>query len=59
MSDPSGPELVRTGYDELSTRYRADDAEAGQYGPWLGRLHAAVPAGARVLDPAQPSSRQT
>lgn len=50
MGEPSGPDLVRTGYDELSTRYRADDAEAGQYAPWLQRLGALVPARARVLD---------
>ena len=50
MPEPSGPELVRSGYDELSTRYRADDAAAGQYGPWVERLHSLLPAGARVLD---------
>lgn len=50
MGEPSGPDLVRTGYDELSTRYRADDAEAGQYAPWLQRLGSLVPASARVLD---------
>jgi ubiquinone/menaquinone biosynthesis C-methylase UbiE len=43
-------EAVRRGYDALSVRYRADDAAAGQYGPWLASLDAALPRGARVLD---------
>jgi SAM-dependent methyltransferase len=50
VADPSGPDLVRTGYDELSLRYRADDADAGGYAPWVERLRASIPAGARVLD---------
>ncbi|HEY1644522.1 MAG TPA: methyltransferase domain-containing protein [Streptosporangiaceae bacterium] len=51
---PGGPgdqsDLVRRGYDELSYRYRADDAEAGSYGPWLERLQSLIPPAARVLD---------
>lgn len=50
MTDPSGPELVRSGYDALSLRYRADDADAGDYAPWLATLRAKLPAGGRVLD---------
>jgi ubiquinone/menaquinone biosynthesis C-methylase UbiE len=34
----------------VSSRYRTDDAHAGPYAPWLARLHASIPAGARVLD---------
>jgi 2-polyprenyl-3-methyl-5-hydroxy-6-metoxy-1,4-benzoquinol methylase len=43
-------ELVRRGYDSLSYRYRADDAEDGNYGPWLAALRARIPAGSAVLD---------
>lgn len=43
-------EAVRRGYDALSLRYRADDAVAGQYGPWLESLDAGLPRGAEVLD---------
>lgn len=43
-------QLVRRGYDALSYRYRADDAEDGNYGPWLAALCARIPAGAAVLD---------
>jgi SAM-dependent methyltransferase len=50
VPDPSGPELVRSGYDELSLRYRADDADAGTYRPWLDRLRSGLPEAARVLD---------
>jgi SAM-dependent methyltransferase len=43
-------ELVRRGYDQLSYRYRRDDAEDGQYGPWLADLHQRLPASSEVLD---------
>jgi SAM-dependent methyltransferase len=43
-------ELVRRGYDALSHRYRADDADDGQYGPWLADLHRRLPPSAAVLD---------
>jgi hypothetical protein len=43
-------QLVRRGYDALSYRYRADDAEDGNYGPWLAALRTRIPAGAAVLD---------
>jgi SAM-dependent methyltransferase len=47
-NDPK--QLVRRGYDALSYRYRADDAEDGNYGPWLAVLGARIPDGAAVLD---------
>jgi SAM-dependent methyltransferase len=43
-------DVVRRGYDVVSRHYRADDAPAGQYGPWITRLQRRVPAGGRVLD---------
>ncbi len=43
-------DLVRRGYDELSYHYRRDDAEDGQYGPWLAGLHQRLPASSAVLD---------
>jgi SAM-dependent methyltransferase len=43
-------DLVRRGYDELSYHYRRDDAEDGQYGPWLADLHERLPASSAVLD---------
>jgi SAM-dependent methyltransferase len=43
-------EQVRRGYDIVSYAYRADDAEDGVYGEWLGELSPHLPAGARVLD---------
>jgi SAM-dependent methyltransferase len=43
-------ELVRRGYDALSYHYRSDDADDGQYGPWLEGLHGRLPASAAILD---------
>jgi ubiquinone/menaquinone biosynthesis C-methylase UbiE len=43
-------EVVRKGYDALSHRYRADDAEAGQYGPWVAKLVSRSRPGGDVLD---------
>lgn len=43
-------DLVRRGYDALSYHYRSDDADDGEYAPWLADLHRRVPAGAAVLD---------
>ncbi|GAA5178754.1 class I SAM-dependent methyltransferase [Rugosimonospora acidiphila] len=43
-------ELVRRGYDAISYRYRDDDAEDGQYGPWLDELRQRLPARGTVLD---------
>ena len=42
--------LVREGYDVLSYRYRADDADEGEYAPWLAALRERLPSGAAVLD---------
>lgn len=49
-SDSDGTDLVRRGYDALSYRYRADDADEGRYGPWLRQLQARLRPGADVLD---------
>ncbi|MCX4470844.1 class I SAM-dependent methyltransferase [Micromonospora sp. NBC_01655] len=43
-------DLVRRGYDALSYHYRPDDADDGQYAPWLADLHQRLPASAAVLD---------
>ncbi|MFE0593845.1 class I SAM-dependent methyltransferase [Micromonospora echinospora] len=43
-------DLVRRGYDALSHHYRSDDADDGQYAPWLADLHRRLPASASVLD---------
>jgi 2-polyprenyl-3-methyl-5-hydroxy-6-metoxy-1,4-benzoquinol methylase len=43
-------DLVRRGYDKLSYHYRRDDAQDGQYGPWLADLQERLPASSRVLD---------
>ena len=48
--DPDQADLVRRGYDELSYRYRADDAAPAGYGPWLERLLSLLPPAAAVLD---------
>jgi SAM-dependent methyltransferase len=48
--DPGLTDLVRRGYDALSYQYRADDAEAGRYAPWLERLLGLLPPAAAVLD---------
>ncbi|MEU5911223.1 class I SAM-dependent methyltransferase [Micromonospora sp. NPDC047527] len=50
MGNDDERDLVRRGYDELSYHYRADDAEAGHYGPWLDDLQGRLPASAAVLD---------
>ena len=43
-------DLVRRGYDALSYHYRSDDADDGQYAPWLADLHRRLRASAAVLD---------
>jgi SAM-dependent methyltransferase len=48
--DADQVDLVRQGYDALSYRYRADDAEPGGYGPWVERLLRLLPPAADVLD---------
>lgn len=42
--------LVRRGYDRVSRAYRADDAEDGEYAPWLELVEKRVAPGAQVLD---------
>jgi 2-polyprenyl-3-methyl-5-hydroxy-6-metoxy-1,4-benzoquinol methylase len=41
---------VRSGYDALSYRYRADQAGEGGYAGWLDLLRDRVPPGGSVLD---------
>lgn len=50
VSGEDPKQLVRRGYDALSYRHRADDADDGNYGPWLAALCARTPAAAAVLD---------
>ncbi|MBM7494957.1 SAM-dependent methyltransferase [Micromonospora luteifusca] len=50
MGSDDERDVVRRGYDELSYHYRADDADDGQYAPWLAGLHRRLPAPAAVLD---------
>ena len=50
MSDDDRRDVVRRGYDALSHHYRRDDAEVGQYAPWLDGLLIHLPAAADVLD---------
>jgi len=50
MTEESPIDLVRKGYDALSHRYRADDADEGRYAPWLAGLRERLPTAARVLD---------
>jgi SAM-dependent methyltransferase len=51
MREPTDPvATVRAGYDALSYRYRADDAEAGQYAPWLAELLTILSPRSRILD---------
>jgi hypothetical protein len=48
MDDPVA--VVRRGYDELSSSYRADDTEAGRYAPWIAELLGVFEPQSRVLD---------
>jgi SAM-dependent methyltransferase len=50
MDSTDGRDVVRRGYDALSYHYRSDDADDGQYAPWLADLHRLLPASAAVLD---------
>jgi SAM-dependent methyltransferase len=50
MTSGDESDLVRRGYDALSYHYRSDDAEDGQYAPWLAELGARLPASGSVLD---------
>ena len=47
-SDPL--EVVRLGYDQLSARYRPDDADPKEYQIWTEELLAALQPGSSVLD---------
>ncbi|MCI2416702.1 class I SAM-dependent methyltransferase [Saccharopolyspora sp. K220] len=50
MDDLHPKEVVRRGYDAVSYHYRRDDADDGQYAPWIARLSSCVPARADILD---------
>lgn len=41
---------MRRGYDLVSRAYREDDADEGEYAPWLDLLEARVKTHAKVLD---------
>jgi SAM-dependent methyltransferase len=43
-------EIVRTGYDAVSSAYRSDDEKDEKYERWLAAIAPEVPAGGRVLD---------
>ncbi|MGA9309497.1 MAG: class I SAM-dependent methyltransferase [Pseudonocardiaceae bacterium] len=43
-------EVVRRGYDALSWRYRADNAEVEPYKPWIAALLDALDPGSQVVD---------
>lgn len=43
-------EIVRRGYDVVSSLYRADDDSPPAYRQWIGELQRRVPGGGRVLD---------
>jgi ubiquinone/menaquinone biosynthesis C-methylase UbiE len=43
-------EVVRRGYDAVSLCYRTDDADTGQYAPWIAELLASLGSHSRVLD---------
>ncbi len=49
-SETDPVDVVRRGYDALSLRYRADDANPGRYGPWIAELLAVLKVASRVLD---------
>lgn len=48
MSEPH--EIVRSGYDAVSERYRADDDAPAEYDDWLAALTARLPSRSDVLD---------
>ncbi|SCL17676.1 Ubiquinone/menaquinone biosynthesis C-methylase UbiE [Micromonospora pallida] len=50
MSGDDERDQVRRGYDALSYHYRSDDADDGQYAPWLADLRRRLPTPAAVLD---------
>ena len=51
MTDlPDPKDVVRRGYDAISYRYRADDADDGRYAEWLADLRDRIPERSAVLD---------
>jgi len=50
VGDSDERDLVRRGYDALSYHYRSDDADDGQYAPWLVDLQGRLPVSGAVLD---------
>lgn len=50
MDGPDPKQVVRSGYNAASFRYRGDDADAGKYRPWLDLLRSRLRAGSAVLD---------
>ncbi len=50
MAERPEVELVRRGYDALSYRYRADDADDGRYAGWLATLRERLAPASAVLD---------
>jgi 2-polyprenyl-3-methyl-5-hydroxy-6-metoxy-1,4-benzoquinol methylase len=50
VSDEDLAQRVRRGYDELSYRYRRDDAGEGEYAPWIAGLRGRLPVAGTVLD---------
>jgi len=47
---PDPVELVRSGYDHVSERYRGDRDAPAEYAPWLSDLRRQLPDRAEVLD---------
>jgi len=50
VGDSDERDLVRRGYDALSYHYRSDDADDGEYAPWLVDLQGRLPVSGAVLD---------
>jgi SAM-dependent methyltransferase len=49
-ADERHVDLVRSGYDAVSERYRGDDDRPPEYAPWLRSISERLPPGADVLD---------
>jgi SAM-dependent methyltransferase len=50
VSEDDLAQRVRTGYDALSYRYRADDAGEDAYATWIAQLRQRLPVSGTVLD---------
>jgi 2-polyprenyl-3-methyl-5-hydroxy-6-metoxy-1,4-benzoquinol methylase len=48
VTDPV--DIVRSGYDALSYRYRADDSDEGRYAAWIDTIRTHCAPGGAVLD---------